>query len=157
MLSIYQKSWLVEDLLMKADKATMAASLEARTPFLDYRLVEWANRQPNSVKVKRVGRHGYRTKNVLRRFSARRLPSAIIDRPKLGFPVPAYRWLQNGLDIWARELLLNPKSKLTGALRKEAIEGLIKEAREGYGDASHRVWLLIVLELWLQRWNSDLS
>ncbi|NOT47569.1 MAG: asparagine synthase (glutamine-hydrolyzing), partial [Acidobacteria bacterium] len=59
MLAVYQKDWLVEDLLMKADKATMAASLEARTPFLDYRLVEWANRQPNSVKVKRKGINQY--------------------------------------------------------------------------------------------------
>ncbi|MCA1641884.1 MAG: asparagine synthase (glutamine-hydrolyzing), partial [Acidobacteria bacterium] len=65
LLSVYQKDWLVEDLLMKADKITMAASLEARTPFLDYRLVEWANRQPNSVKVRRLGRGRYTTKSVL--------------------------------------------------------------------------------------------
>ena len=81
----------------------MAASLEARTPFLDYRLVEWANRQRNQVKVKRVGFNTYETKSVLRRFCERRLPRSIIDRPKRGFPSPGNRWLENGLDVWARK------------------------------------------------------
>jgi asparagine synthase (glutamine-hydrolysing) len=156
LLSVYQKSWLVEDLLMKADKMTMATSLEARTPFLDYRLVEWANRQPNSVKVKREGRR-YRTKNVLRRFCARRLPSAVLNRPKRGFPVPAYKWLQEGLDGWARETLLSSTSRLAPVLRPEALGPLLDAARRGEGDAPHRVWMLVVLELWLREWDASLG
>ena len=157
LLSVYQKSWLVEDLLMKADKMTMAASLEARTPFLDYRLVEWANRQPNSVKIRRVGRKEYRTKDVLRRFCARRLPVSILTRPKRGFPVPAYRWLQDGLDTWARETLLGPGSKLSSVIDTAAAERLVEQARAGGGDAPHRLWLLVVLELWLRAWDASLD
>ncbi|HEV2705046.1 MAG TPA: asparagine synthase (glutamine-hydrolyzing) [Pyrinomonadaceae bacterium] len=158
LLTVYQKSWLVEDLLMKADKMTMATSLEARTPFLDYRLVEWANRQPNSVKVKRIGRKEYRTKNVLRRFCASRLPETVLERPKRGFPVPAYRWLQDGLDAWARDTLLSPdNSRLAPVFERGAVERLIDEARTGAGDAPHRVWMLLVLELWLRAWDTTLA
>lgn len=156
MLSVYQRSWLVEDLLMKADKATMAASLEARTPFLDYRLVEWANRQENSVKVKRVGGNEYRTKNVLRRFCAKRLPNSIIDRPKRGFPAPGNSWMKDGLDVWAREILLGPGSKLTAVFRTVIIENLISEAKMGKSGSAGRVWIMIVLELWLRRWDATL-
>lgn len=156
MLSVYQRSWLVEDLLMKADKVTMATSLEARTPFLDYRLVEWANRQPNSVKVKRVGRNQYRTKNVLRRFCERRLPRSILDRPKRGFPDPADRWLQTGLDTWAREVLLGSTGKLTNVFSASTMESIINDAKRGIGDAPQRVWVMIVLELWLRLWDVNL-
>lgn len=157
LLSVYQKSWLVEDLLMKADKMTMAVSLEARTPFLDYRLVEWANRQPNSVKVKREGLRQYRTKSVLRRFCARRLPAEILNRPKKGFPVPAYQWLREGLDAWAHETLLGAESRIARAFRPEAVRRVIEDARLGVGDAAHRAWILIVLELWLRAWDASLD
>ena len=156
MLSVYQRSWLVEDLLMKADKATMAASLEARTPFLDYRIVEWANRQRNQVKVKRVGFNSYQTKSVLRRFCERRLPKSIIDRPKRGFPSPGNRWLQNGLDGWARETLLSSEGKLTEVFPKKMINSVIEQARQGKGDGGDRAWMLIVLELWLRVWDASL-
>ncbi len=156
MLSIYQQSWLVEDLLMKADKATMAASLEARTPFLDYRLVEWANRQRNDVKVKRVGFNRYQTKSVLRRFSEKRLPKEIVDRPKRGFPDPANQWLQNGLDGWARETLLSSDSKLGDVFSKKMIGSMIDQAKLGKGSGGERTWVLVVLELWLRVWDANL-
>lgn len=154
MLAVYQKDWLVEDLLMKADKSTMAASLEARTPFLDYRLVEWANRQPNAVKVKRKGLNQYETKSVLRRFCSRRLPKTIIDRPKRGFPDPANIWLENGLEPWARDTLFNTQSKLGAILEKNVMNAVLNEARKGKEGAANRVWALIVLELWLQAWEA---
>jgi asparagine synthase (glutamine-hydrolysing) len=157
LLSVYQKSWLVEDLLMKADKMSMAASLELRTPFLDYRLVEWANRQPNFVKVNRLGFSKYQTKDILRRFSAKRLPSEILTRPKRGFPVPAYRWLQDGLDRWASDLLLGTESRITTGLKPDSIRTALEQARQSNGDSPHRVWILIMLELWLRAWKVDLS
>lgn len=153
MLAVYQKDWLVEDLLMKADKATMAASLEARTPFLDYRLVEWANRQPNSVKVRRKGINQYETKSVLRRFCSKRLPRTIIDRPKRGFPDPANVWLENGLHPWAHDTLLNSNSKLGSMLDKKSVETVLTDAKSGKEGAANRVWALIVLELWMQTWE----
>ena len=83
-LSVYQKSWLVEDLLMKADKMSMAASLELRVPFLDYRLVEWANRQPIGVKIGRLG--------VAERHETR--ASAICQKPA---PSRDYRSAEAGI------------------------------------------------------------
>lgn len=153
MLAVYQKDWLVEDLLMKADKSTMAASLEARTPFLDYRLVEWANRQANSVKVKRSGLNHYETKSVLRRFCAKRLPRTIIERPKRGFPDPANVWLENGLHPWAHSTLLGPESKLGKVMDKPIVESYLDAARLGVAGAADRVWILLVLEIWMQAWG----
>jgi len=157
LLAVYQQSWLVEDLLMKADKMSMAASLEARTPFLDYRLVEWANRQPNRVKIGRSGLLRYRTKDVLRRFCERRLPAEVLRREKRGFPVPAYAWLREGLDAWAADQLFGPESRTARSFRREEVERLLAEARAGAGDAAHRVWMLVVLELWLRAWDASLD
>ncbi len=151
LLTIYQRSWLVEDLLMKADKATMAHSLEARTPFLDYRLVEWANSLHKSSKIR-----GSATKYILRKFCASRIPKAIIDRPKRGFPVPAYTWLQSDLGAWASDILLSPSSKLVGAFQRNAIESLLREAAQGQLNSQQKLWVLLILELWLREWEVEL-
>lgn len=156
-LSVYQKAWLIEDLLMKADKMSMATSLELRTPFLDYRLVEWANRQPNSAKVKRVKMNQYTTKSVLRRFCAGRLPEEILRRPKRGFPVPAYIWIQNGLAGWAYDLLLGTGSRIARAFRHDSMRRYLHAAELGNQQAAHRVWTLIVLELWLRTWKVNFA
>jgi asparagine synthase (glutamine-hydrolysing) len=111
LLSVYQRSWLVEDLLMKADKMSMATSLELRTPFLDYRLVQWANQQPNWVKISRNGGSQLQSKYILRRFCATRVPGSILTRPKRGFPVPAPLALPGlgpgpWISCWGRRVVL---------------------------------------------------
>lgn len=156
-LSVYQKSWLVEDLLMKADKMSMAASVELRTPFLDYRLVEWANRQPNHVKIKRLGFRTYETKSVLRRFCARRLPHEVLTRTKRGFPVPVNGWLQTGLANWARNVLTGSNSRIVPAFTAQNINELIAAAEQGSVQSAAKVWLLLVLEFWLQAWDARLN
>jgi asparagine synthase (glutamine-hydrolysing) len=157
MLSVYQKSWLVEDLLMKADKMSMAASVELRTPFLDYRLVEWANRQPNHVKLKRTGLRTYETKSILRRFCARRLPMEILTRDKRGFPVPVNGWLKDGLSGWARDVLTGQNSRMIPGFSEKTINDLLLRVEQGSTDAAGKVWLLIVLEFWLQAWDATLN
>lgn len=156
MLSVYQKSWLVEDLLMKADKMTMAASLELRVPFLDYRLVEWANRQSKELKVHCTGHGRYSTKYLLRRFAMKRLPTEIINRPKRGFPVPAYRWLQEErFSGWARECLVGSKARLKSIFPEPQINHQILMAQKGSMDAAQKTWLLIVLEVWLREYDAS--
>ena len=158
MLSVYQKSWLVEDLLMKADKITMAASLELRVPFLDFRLVEWANRQPRGVKIAHSGLGAYTTKAVLRRFAEKRLPAKILRRPKRGFPVPVYAWLQDAkFASWASELLLGRESRLVRMFTSEAIQKLLEDAKHGRGRAAHKIWILLILELWLREYSDYLD
>ncbi len=156
-LYVYQKSWLVENLLMKADKMSMAASVELRTPFLDYRLVEWANRQPNHAKIRRTGRRTYETKSVLRSFCAQRLPSEILTRPKQGFPVPVNAWLKEDLTNWARDILTGDASRITPEFSTNTINDLLFHAQQGSTDAAGKLWLLIVLEFWLHAWDAHLS
>jgi asparagine synthase (glutamine-hydrolysing) len=152
----YCQSWLVEDLLMKADKMSMAASLELRTPFLDFRLVEWAATLPTRWKVGREG-GAFVTKRILRHYANQRLPAAIIERPKQGFPVPVYQWLSEGLRDFASDMLA-PGCRLEALAHRQAIGA---QVAAGTGpDATmadrHRLWQSLILELWLRAWEPDL-
>jgi asparagine synthase (glutamine-hydrolysing) len=109
------------------------------------------------VKVGRERSGSYTTKSVLRRFCATRLPAEILTRPKKGFPVPAYRWLREGLDGWACDTLLGAESRLARAFDHEAMSRLVENSRQGIGDASQRVWLLLILETWLRVWDAQLA
>jgi asparagine synthase (glutamine-hydrolysing) len=155
-LRVYQRSWLVEDLLMKADKMSMAASLELRVPFLDYRLVEWANRQSTDVKIGRTGVWRQKTKYVLRRFAERRLPRQILQRPKQGFPVPAYKWLQEEKMIrWAHECLTGRLSRIKRMFKRSAMERQLSLASSGDLDAANKTWALLVFEIWLRQYDVE--
>ena len=155
-LYLYCQNWLVEDLLMKADKTTMAASLELRTPFLDVRLVEHAARLPRSAKLARRAGSGYVTKAVLRDYARRRLPPTIVDRPKKGFPVPVYRWLSGPLKALAGDRLASPSARCLDWLEAGAVRALLRDgtAADASMAARHRLWNLLVLELWLARWTT---
>lgn len=154
MFYVYCQSWLVEDLLMKADKMTMANSIELRVPFLDHRLVEWAAQTPSWTKVGRNSEGRYETKRVLRQFARQRLPSDIINRPKQGFPVPVYDWLSHQLKDWATDLLSSPNTHLyrwfeSDPVRKQLELGTHKTASQ---IDRHRLWNLLILELWAREW-----
>jgi asparagine synthase (glutamine-hydrolysing) len=157
MLSVFQKSWLVEDLLMKADKMSMAASLELRVPFLDYRLVTWANRQPTDVKIGRLDGRTV-TKRVLRRFAAKRLPRTIIDRPKRGFPVPIARWMADQrFARWIQQHLAGEEARLKGVFHGDEIQRQLQRATAGDRQAANNVWILVVLETWLREFDVDVA
>ena len=139
MQQVYCRSWLVEDLLMKADKMSMAASLELRCPFLDHSLVEWCARLPLEWKVG-SRQLGYRSKRILRDYAAKRLPAEIIDRPKRGFPVPAYQWLERGLGPWARDRINS--GRLKSWIDVKALSPVTQAAEHGSRAAQHQVWSL---------------
>jgi asparagine synthase (glutamine-hydrolysing) len=153
-LYLLSQSWLVEDLLMKADKMTMAASLELRVPFLAHPLVEWAARAPASAKVGRDASGRYVTKKVLREFASTRLPADIVSRRKQGFPVPVYGWLADKLRPWARDLLA-PGAMVFRYLHAGAIERHLTEGTRANASMlhRHRLWNLLILELWLREWQ----
>jgi asparagine synthase (glutamine-hydrolysing) len=153
----YCQDWLVEDLLMKADRMSMANSLELRTPFLDYRLVEWAARLPVRLKAGPAvsgASDTYRTKEILRRYAASRLPPAVVERPKQGFPVPVYGWLSGSLAAWARDMLLDPASHLASWFKPGALQETVRRGTLAGADSSarHRLWNLLILEIWMRRW-----
>ncbi|WP_156434064.1 asparagine synthase (glutamine-hydrolyzing) [Bradyrhizobium retamae] len=154
-LYVYCQDWLVEDLLMKADRMSMANSVELRTPFLDYRLVEWAWRLAPRLKVGRDAAGRYATKLILRKYAQGRLPGSVIDRPKMGFPVPVYGWLSNQLSGWASDVL-GGDARVRTWFRDEAINELLTEGidPEASTQARHRLWNLLVLEHWMQSWKA---
>ena len=152
-LYVYCQDWLVEDLLMKADRMSMANSLELRTPFLDYRLVEWAWRLPPQWKVGAEAGGDPVTKRVLRRYARSRLPAAVIDRPKLGFPVPVYGWLSGELAGWAHDML-GPGAHVRSWLRDGVVDGFVRQGTCAEADsaAQHRLWNVLILEQWARQW-----
>lgn len=143
MLYLDLKVWLPDDLLIKADKMTMANSLELRVPFLDHRLVEFAATLPPELKLQRgTG------KFILRRALRDVLPEAILTRPKKGFPVPTSPWLRTQLRSFTREVLLAPNAACRTYLNLPAIEALVREHEEGRTDRHREIWTLLVFEFW---------
>lgn len=143
MLYVDLKVWLPDDLLMKADKMTMAASMELRVPFLDHRLVELAFSLPNQLKINRE-----KTKYLLREIGKEWLPSSIIQRGKKGFPVPISQWFKGDLKEVARETLLNPNSVCRDYFEPQSIRGILKRHSENQEDLSEQIWNLMVFEFW---------
>jgi asparagine synthase (glutamine-hydrolysing) len=136
------KTYLVE-LLMKQDQMSMAASIESRVPFLDHELVEFAATLPDEWKLS-----GWTTKRVLREAMKGLLPRAILERPKLGFPVPFGNWMRGSWNEVAREVLLDPASRERGIIDPPAVERLLRDHAEGRTNGGDRIWSLLNLELW---------
>ena len=131
---------------MKADRMSMANSLELRVPFLDHALVEWAARLPLEWKVG-SRESGPVSKRIVREFCRKRLPAEILSRPKQGFPVPAYDWLQGPLGRWAEDLLYGRESRIEGYLDLAHARPALDAARRGDTAAAHRSGC-IVAEHW---------
>lgn len=142
MLYIDTKTWLPDDLLIKADKMTMANSLELRVPLLDHRVLEFAAALPVHYKV-----NGFRPKYILKRALEKRVPKPILNRKKAGFPVPYEYWMRSELKPWLSDLLLDRKTIDRGYFQRSAIEKLISENTQT-GAHPKQVFSLAVLELW---------
>jgi asparagine synthase (glutamine-hydrolysing) len=133
---------LPDQLLFKMDIATMASSLEARAPLLDYRLVEWVARLPVSFKQRGIER-----KRLIADALARHLPSERFERPKMGFTAPIAGWLRNELSELLSDTLLSEASRERGIIDSGSVERLIRAHREGE-DHTRGLWSLLMLELW---------
>jgi asparagine synthase (glutamine-hydrolysing) len=143
MLDTDVRTYLPGDLLVKMDIATMAYSVEARSPFLDHHLMEFAASLPAEHKL--AGRTGKRlVKSAFRGL----LPDAILDRPKMGFGVPLAHWFRNELRDLPADVLLDPRSLDRGYFRRAEVERLISEHREERADHASRIWTLLQLEYW---------
>jgi asparagine synthase (glutamine-hydrolysing) len=142
-------TYLPGDLLVKVDIATMAHSLEARSPFLDHVLLEWAAGLPVELKV----RSGT-TKYLLKRAVAEWLPDELIRRPKMGFGVPLAAWLRTDLRELAWDVLTDQTARSRGLFRPETVTRLLRRHDEGHDHAS-RIWALIQFELWHRAFVDD--
>jgi len=131
------------DLLVKMDIATMANSLEARSPFLDHKLMEFAAGLPIDIKLKQGV-----TKYILRRIMSRYLPRDVLSRKKMGFGVPVGEWFRNKLSNYLKEVLLDRRALKRGYFNRDKVERLINEHITGKRDNKNRLWALLNLELW---------
>jgi asparagine synthase (glutamine-hydrolysing) len=145
-LYVDARTYLIDDVLTKVDRMSMAVSLEAREPLLDHRLLEFAARVPMSLKL----RNG-QTKYLLRRILERRVPRPITERSKRGFAAPIGRWFRGPLAPMTRELLLDGRLRDRGIFDQGEVSRIWEEHRTGRADHPHRLWQLVMLELWFRQ------
>jgi len=141
-LTANQATYLPDDLLIKADRCSMAASLEARAPFLDHKLAEIAAPMPINLKL-----NGSTTKYLLKEAARDYLPDHIIDRKKHGFGVPLGAWLRKDISP-VKDLLLSETSRQRKLLNSETVQTLITEHESGQRDHNRILWTLLTLEQW---------
>jgi asparagine synthase (glutamine-hydrolysing) len=144
------KTYLVDDIMTKVDKMSMAVSLESREPLLDHKLLEFAATVPASLKLKNG-----RSKYLLRRLLERRIPKSIVNRPKQGFEAPTGEWLRGPLAPMVNDLLLDGRLRGRGIFDDREVARLWHEHRHGTDDHRHRLWSLVMLELWFRRFVDE--
>ncbi|MDA8019222.1 MAG: asparagine synthase (glutamine-hydrolyzing) [Thermoanaerobaculia bacterium] len=147
---LYCKTYLAEDILHKVDRASMAVSLEARSPFLDRDLVEFLAQLPRRHKMR-----GMTTKYILKRAFAHRLPKAVPKRKKKGFGIPVARWFQGPLRPLLEEMLGPSRLAASGFFRPDVVERLVREHVAGRHDHRKILWTLLSFELWRDRYGID--
>jgi asparagine synthase (glutamine-hydrolysing) len=143
-----QQYYLSDDILYKSDRMGMAHSLEVRPPFLDHRLVEFAASLPENYKLR-----GSQMKFLLRELMKEKLPPAIVRRKKVGFDIPIQDWFRSVLKPLLLDTLTERAVKETQIFRWEGVQSVIKRHLERRDNLGYHLWGLLVLFLWIKRWN----
>jgi asparagine synthase (glutamine-hydrolysing) len=138
-----QTSWLPDNLLERGDRMTMAASIESRVPFLDHELANFVSALPDHYRVK-----GLTTKWVLRQAGRSLIPSAILDRPKVGFRVPVNKWFQGPMKEYLRDHLQGQGSKTRGYFDTGVLDRVLSDHIDGKQNHEKLLWALLNLEIW---------
>jgi len=141
------QTYLPEDILTKVDRTSMLVSLEARVPLLDHVLMEFMATMPLGLKLREGG-----GKAILRRVMARELPEPVLARRKMGFGVPLGTWFRRELSGYARDVLLDRRTRERGVFDPPAIERLLAAHQAGPRDRSAQIWSLLAFEEWARRW-----
>lgn len=137
------KTYLADDILTKVDRMSMAVSLEARVPLLDHRIAEFALNLPPQMKL-----DGSRTKVILRRALKRLVPDLVLEKPKEGFSIPMKHWLGTSLKPMMMDLLATETVQKRGYFQPRVVSAWIQDHLQGRANHAHRLWALMVLELW---------
>ncbi len=145
MLYVDTKTWLVDDLLIKADKMTMAASIELRVPFLDYRMVELAASYPASMKI-----NAGNGKAILKSIMKDKLPESIVYRKKMGFPVPIKDWFSNDLSRALHKISERPELK--NWINVDFMQEVLRNHTSGVEDNGKLIMSLLVLTFWMDQY-----
>jgi asparagine synthase (glutamine-hydrolysing) len=143
MLYVDTKTWLPDDLLVKADKMTMATSVELRVPLLDFQVLEFAASLPQHFKVR-----GWSTKRILKAALDKSVPQEILNRKKTGFPVPYERWLKNEFRNDALDILLDKRTLDRGYFDKNFMRAFVEKEYSSVQSSPKEIFSLICLEMW---------
>ena len=138
-----QTSWLPDNLLERGDRMTMAASLEARMPFMDHELAAYASALPDNMRVR-----GSRTKWILREAMKRMLPQEILGRPKVGFRVPVNEWFQGPMRDYLYDHLTGSASCTHQYYKPDALDKILSDHVNGRQNHEKLLWSLLNLEIW---------
>lgn len=147
MLYVDTMLYLPADMLVKIDRMTMAHGLEAREPYLDYRVVELCARMPASLKLHRL-RH---KKHILKQVLRGRVPDQVLFRKKQGFNVPKAHWIRSGLRDFVNDVLAPSRVRAMNVLDPAVVTELVESHFSGRRDRSHEIWSLLVLSLWFDQ------
>jgi asparagine synthase (glutamine-hydrolysing) len=147
-----QTSWLPDNLLERGDRMTMAASIEARLPFMDHELIELGASLPDRQRVR-----GTATKRVLRAAVAQRLPAPVLARPKVGFRMPIHLWLRGELRGLLVDSLLGPDAASRALLDRATVQRHVDEHLQGRQNHEKPLWMLLNFELWLRQSRLSVS
>jgi asparagine synthase (glutamine-hydrolysing) len=139
------KTYLADDILTKVDRMSMAVSIEARVPLLDYHIVEFALKLPAHMKLR-----GVRTKSILRQAVKNLVPQLVLEKPKEGFNIPMKHWLRSTLKPMMFDLLSKDALRKHGYFDHQVVARWIQEHLQGRANHSHRLWALMVFEVWHQ-------
>jgi asparagine synthase (glutamine-hydrolysing) len=144
-LRFYLTRYLADDILVKADRASMAASLELRAPYLDTAVVEFAARLPWQLKMSLT-----RTKLILKRALRGVVPDEILRRPKKGFGIPVAAWIRGPLRPLFEELLSERRLRDGGLFEPAAVRAVLQTHLDGRADLRKPLWTLLMFQLWHQ-------
>ncbi len=147
LMRVDQRTYLPDAMLTKADRASMAVSLEVRVPLLDHRVVEYTSQLPDNLKY----RNGM-GKYLLKKLLARYVPKELFERPKMGFGVPIDRWFRSELKDLLLDYLSPERLKKEGLFDYASVEDKIKEHLSGQANHQYRLWAILMWEMWRERW-----
>jgi asparagine synthase (glutamine-hydrolysing) len=143
MMKLDATHYLSECVLFKVDRASMAASLETRAPFLDHTLVEFLTKLPIDLKMR-----GLTGKYILKRAMRDRLPQPVIKRPKKGFGMPVAKWVKGELRTFVRDTFARERLRRRGLFNADYVERLLDEHERGVADHRKLIWTLLMFEMW---------
>jgi asparagine synthase (glutamine-hydrolysing) len=143
-----QKYYLADDILTKSDRMSMAHSVEVRPPFLDHRIVEFAAKLPASLKIRDA-----QQKVILKELMREKLPREILERPKMGFDIPAHEWLRGPLRNLLVDALHYGASECGSLFRSEVLDKYLRLHLERKANLGYHLWGLLILFLWMKKWG----
>lgn len=147
MMAIDYQTYLLDDIMQKVDRASMTVSLEAREPFLDHRIIEWAAQLPDEFKYYKGSK-----KYILKELVHQYIPQKMMDRPKMGFAIPIENWLKYDLKEQVEFYLSSDKITAQSIFSKEFVEELKGDFYNGKKELAQKLWYLLMFQMWYEKW-----